>query len=1413
MATLPDGQTIVQVGETKEWDNMSGWTTQIAGDSTLVSSPTNNGSGALRVSTDNTNEAVITQNKSASNAPTEGQVRSYWKADASSVDIAAVFRYQNDNNYLVVSWNGGNEVQLNEMSGGSGTTLDETTAFGDDSPMSWERITIRLWEDGGTVHAEVKRADGSVVGRRLSSGSVSVTNGGAIGVASSYFSSSRGNNGNLFTDTTEVFYEKTPSAPSNLSVTPVSQSRIDGSFTDESNIEGGFRVYRASSAGGSFSQIDTLDPNETTFSDTGLDVAEDYYYKVTAFNIVGESDFSNEDGATTLGPAPPSLAASPTNTNSVEYDITDESTSEEEFRIYRSTSPGVTTGDTLAATESSSTEGGTGTSYQGMDESLSYGTTYYYAATAYDSDSGRESPLSNEVSVTTAPEAPSGLTVTGHDADSINVSATDNASTEDGFRWYQSTDGGSSWTEAGTTEANETTFTYSGLRNGEEYTLRVVAFAGGAESSDSNHITQQTDLPDEDAPVLGNGIEDEVAVDRESATTNYGDVRIQIRETGENTWDSNATGFSEFIGSYDTLTMEFVGREDGERYEVRARTETEHVTGVWTDIVAITAQFPAVTNLTATAISETEAELTWDDNADNEAGQLVVRERLVDGEWWPERIIEDVGPNTETFVDDTLPPDTEVRYRIRAFTPYTEADSNTDTATTADIGLSRRRIPASGWYAEVETPNGDLLRPTILTESQPQPQLNDTPEVELALPSNDRWIDPELDRATLRVWCDGERLPISRVEIPGNSSSQSTLIGRGGIALDEVVARDVDDLVPTHEFVDQLLTELDIPHVVDDPASDTRADVGVLSAPSTLSLVDTFQEVDDTSGNDIPIEADVDAGALVLQQAAWATPARFADSSSAPIDDLDPASGTYWEDRPLALESSGDSISWTFSSTYQWPADRAEAKIRLHAPQEEHPAFVVRLDGQIIADFPADNGLQAESNPYWETFFAQDPSFDGVTISGNTTVEVEATSDSQGKVIVDGGGLLDSAYDGGISFEGTSIDQDGQIVGLNLHPKTLDLTTDDVGTIEQVVGASLDVELDNTEDAQALAVSNDGGTTWQSASNTDSLDATFDSGSTQLRARVTLSRYDDGGQFSVGQSISNLSLAADLDDTPFIEAEAFEDSVAGLLTKLANRQRFAWEVQSPDQHPGLDAGGDDPGVVVFTQLGQREASTNAPILDYEVRRDSSTVVDTVIAYGPSRRVEDERVVLTGLGYVGIGDDYLQPGTVRVYQPGTDGEPDTVYDPDEDYRLLRNDGSIARREGSAIADGEEVHIDYETRRRVEYTLPGADGTGDTIRETFSNAVTQRALQQAALFTAKRLSSPQREATIELARDNLGYQLVDALSVADVPGLNEPRRIAGVDVRTDRVSVDLGDQQSAGEVVDAINRRLSGLAERL
>jgi len=204
--TLPNGNIAYQFVDTKEWNNFTNWTRKITGDSTLVSSPTHNGGSALRVSTGNSNPSAIISKRSLTDSPTEGQINSQWgNTRNNSHDIAGYFRFQDANNFLVVSYNGTNEVQLNERSNGSGTTLDSVgTNVG--TPRTWVLHEIRLFEDSGTLKAEVESENKGIIGGTLSTTSNSITSGGGIGVGSSFFASGRGNNAKLYTDTTEVYY-------------------------------------------------------------------------------------------------------------------------------------------------------------------------------------------------------------------------------------------------------------------------------------------------------------------------------------------------------------------------------------------------------------------------------------------------------------------------------------------------------------------------------------------------------------------------------------------------------------------------------------------------------------------------------------------------------------------------------------------------------------------------------------------------------------------------------------------------------------------------------------------------------------------------------------------------------------------------------------------------------------------------------------------------------------------------------------------------------------------------------------------------------------------------------------------------------------------------------------------------------
>jgi subtilisin family serine protease len=97
----------------------------------------------------------------------------------------------------------------------------------------------------------------------------------------------------------EVNATTLPAAPSGLAATAVSSSKIDLSWTDNSNGETGYKIERKIGASGTYSQVN--------YNDTGLSGSKTYYYHVMAYNVTGDSAQSNEANATT--PATPTLAS------------------------------------------------------------------------------------------------------------------------------------------------------------------------------------------------------------------------------------------------------------------------------------------------------------------------------------------------------------------------------------------------------------------------------------------------------------------------------------------------------------------------------------------------------------------------------------------------------------------------------------------------------------------------------------------------------------------------------------------------------------------------------------------------------------------------------------------------------------------------------------------------------------------------------------------------------------------------------------------------------------------------------------------------------------------------------------------------------------------------------------------------
>ena len=91
----------------------------------------------------------------------------------------------------------------------------------------------------------------------------------------------------------------TLSAPSNLSASVISKSRIDLSWQDSASNETGFRIERKKASDASYTVIAEAGPNITSYADTGLSAGTKYSYRIKAYNSSGESSYSNEASATT----------------------------------------------------------------------------------------------------------------------------------------------------------------------------------------------------------------------------------------------------------------------------------------------------------------------------------------------------------------------------------------------------------------------------------------------------------------------------------------------------------------------------------------------------------------------------------------------------------------------------------------------------------------------------------------------------------------------------------------------------------------------------------------------------------------------------------------------------------------------------------------------------------------------------------------------------------------------------------------------------------------------------------------------------------------------------------------------------------------------------------------------------------
>ena len=291
-----------------------------------------------------------------------------------------------------------------------------------------------------------------------------------------------------------------PDAPSNLTATASGRTEITLSWSSPSNNGGtavtGYQIEVSANAGGSWTNLETnTGSTSTRYTHTGLTEGDTRHYRVSAINSVGTGTPSNvasaTTGAVTAPDAPTGLTATASGPDAILLSWSAPSNNGGAvitgYQIEWSTDAGDTWSDLVADTR------GTATTY--THTGLAAATRYDYRISAINSV-GTGTPSSVDYATTaaaTAPDVPTELTAAASGPAEITLSWTapsnNGGAAITGYRIQVSLDAGGTWTDLiKDTESAATTYTHTGLTEGDTRSYRVYAINAVGESADPSNV-------------------------------------------------------------------------------------------------------------------------------------------------------------------------------------------------------------------------------------------------------------------------------------------------------------------------------------------------------------------------------------------------------------------------------------------------------------------------------------------------------------------------------------------------------------------------------------------------------------------------------------------------------------------------------------------------------------------------------------------------------------------------------------------------------------------------------------------------------------------------------------------------------------------------------------------------------------
>lgn len=332
----------------------------------------------------------------------------------------------------------------------------------------------------------------------------------------------------------------------------------------------------------------------------------------------------------------------------------------------------------------------------------------------------------------TAPAAPSNLTATTASSSQINLTWSDTASNETGFRIERKPGAGGTYAEIATVAANVTSYSDTGLAASTLYYYRVRAYNATGNSAYSTEANATTSAPI--PPANGTGLKGQyydnsnftnLKLTRTDPTVNFnwgtgspasgigadtfsvrwtGQVQARYSQTyafyttsddGVRLWVNGLQIINNWTNHSATENSGTITLVANQKYDILMEYYENTGSAVaklsWSSasqakqIIPQSQLYPGVTvpgaptNLTANAASTNQINLAWTDNANNETGFKI--ERSINGTSFTE--IATVAANVTSYSNTGLAGSTTYFYRVRASNSGgNSAYSNTVSATT-----------------------------------------------------------------------------------------------------------------------------------------------------------------------------------------------------------------------------------------------------------------------------------------------------------------------------------------------------------------------------------------------------------------------------------------------------------------------------------------------------------------------------------------------------------------------------------------------------------------------------------------------------------------------------------------------------------------------------------------------------------